>query len=296
MMKKNSAVHDLLRTYTQQRCRPDQSAYKAILFNDARDIAEKTGVSLGAVECIALEEGIVPERYCRNQNSFSNDDQLRLLRSHVAIIGLGGLGGAVTEILARMGVGRLTLVDGDCFEESNLNRQLLSSPAALGKSKAATAQQRVREINPAVEVGAVAEFFRVENGEAILRGALLAIDCLDSIADRFVLEDACKKATIPLISAAIGGSSGQATVIFPEDPGLQSIYGPAKKAQKRGMEQSVGTLPFAAMYMAAVECAAAATLLLGKPSTLRNRLFLAEVGDHTTELFSLPGLTDEAAQ
>jgi hypothetical protein len=61
------------------------------------------------------------------------------------------------------------------------------------------------------------------------------------------------------------------------------------------MEQSVGTLPFAAMYMAAVECAAAATLLLGRPSTLRNRLFMAEVGDHTTELFSLPGLPEESA-
>jgi molybdopterin/thiamine biosynthesis adenylyltransferase len=293
---KNTIVNDLLQLYAQQRCRPDQSPYKAILLHDASEIAAKTGVSLGAVECIALEEGIVPERYCRNQNSFSNEDQLRLLRSHVAIIGLGGLGGAVTEILARIGVGRLTLVDGDCFEESNLNRQLLSSAACLGRSKAATAQMRVREINPAVEVHAVAEFFRADNGRTILQDALLAIDCLDSIADRFVLEDACRNASIPLISAAIGGSSGQATVIFPEDPGLLDIYGPAKKAQKRGMEKSIGTLPFAAMYMAAVECAAATTLLLGRPSALRNRIFMAEVGDHTTELFSLPGLTDESPE
>jgi len=293
---KNTIVYDLLQSYAQQRFRPDQSPYMTILLHDASEIAEKTGVSLGAVECIALEEGIVPERYCRNQNSFSNEDQLRLLRSHVAIIGLGGLGGTVTEMLARIGVGRLTLVDGDCFEESNLNRQLLSSAACLGRSKAATAQMRVREINPAVEVHAVAEFFRADNGRAILQDAVLAIDCLDSIADRFVLEDACRNATIPLISAAIGGSSGQATVIFPEDPGLLDIYGPVKKTQKRGMEKSIGTLPFAAMYMAAVECAAATTLLLGKPSPLRNRIFMAEVGDHTTELFSLPGLTDESAE
>ncbi len=293
---KNTIVYDLLQTYAQQRYRPDQAPYKALLLSDAGVIAEKTGLSLGTVECIALEEGIVPERYCRNQNSFSNKDQLRLLRSHVAIIGLGGLGGAVTEILARIGVGRLTLVDGDCFEESNLNRQLLSSPDALGKSKAAAAEQRVRHINPSVEVRMVAEFFRADNGRAILHDALLAIDCLDSIADRFVLEAECKKAAIPLISAAIGGSSGQATVIFPEDPGLQNIYGPAKKAQKRGMERSVGTLPFAAMYMAAVECAAATTLLLGRPPALRNRLFMAEVGDHTTELFRLPGLPEESLE
>jgi molybdopterin/thiamine biosynthesis adenylyltransferase len=292
---KNTIVYDLLQTYAQQRYRPDHTPYKAIFLRDACEIAQKTGLSLGAVECIALEEGIVPERYSRNQNSFSNSEQLQLLRSHVAIIGLGGLGGAVTEILARMGVGRLTLVDGDCFEESNLNRQLLSSPGALGSSKAATAKKRISHINPAVEAHAVAEFFRADNGRAILHDSLLAIDCLDSITDRFVLEDACREAAIPLISAAIGGSCGQATVIFPEDRGLRDIYGPAKKARKNGVEQSAGTLPFAAMYIAAVECAAAATLLLGRPSPLRNRLFMAEVGDHTTELFSLPGLTDEPA-
>ncbi len=242
-----------------------------------------------AIECAALEAGIVPERYSRNQKSLSNADQLRLFRSHVAIIGLGGLGGTVTEILARIGIGRLTLVDGDFFDESNLNRQLLSNPAIIGKSKAEAARLRVQEINPAVEVRVVPEFFRAENGQTILHGAQLAIDCLDTITDRFVLEASCRKALIPLVSAAIGGSSGQATVIFPDDPGLKNIYGPPGQAPQKGIEASFGTLPFGAVYMAAVECAEATTILLGKPSELRNKLFLAEIGDHTTELFSLPG-------
>lgn len=265
----------------------------AILLADAWEIVKKTGLSLRTVEGAALEAGIVPERYCRNQKSFSNTDQLRLLRSHVAIIGLGGLGGAVTEILARIGIGQMTLVDGDCFDESNLNRQLLSSPANIGKSKAETAKLRVQEINPAVEVHAVAEFFRPENGQAILHGTQLAIDCLDTITDRFILEKNCKKATIPLISAAIGGSSGQATVIFPEDPGLKDIYGSPEKAPQKGIEAAAGTLPFAAVYMAAVECSEVTTILLGKPPELRNKLLLTEISDHTIELFSLPGLAEE---
>ena len=285
---------DLLHSYSQQCSRPDKSLYKAIFLKDIIEIAGKTGLSLRTVECAALEAGIVPEHYSRNQKSLSNTDQLRLLRSHVAIIGLGGLGGTVTEILARIGIGELTLVDGDCFDESNLNRQLLSSTVNLGKSKAETAKLRVQEINPAVKIRSVSEYFRKDNAQAILQGAHLTIDCLDTIADRFILEEACRKASIPLISAAIGGTSGQATVIFPEDRGLKDIYGAPGKAPKRGIEASIGTLPFGAVYMAAVECAEATALLLGKPSTLRNKLLLTEVSDHTTELFSLPGLTKES--
>lgn len=289
----NKILLNLLQSFAQQRTRPDKSSYMAILLADAWKIVKKTGLSLRTVEGAALEAGIVPERYCRNQKSLSNTDQLRLLHSHVAIIGLGGLGGAVTEILARIGIGQMTLVDGDCFDESNLNRQLLSSPANIGKSKAETAKLRVQEINPAVEVHAVAEFFRLENGQAILHGAQLAIDCLDTITDRFILEENCKKATIPLISAAIGGSSGQATVIYPEDPGLKDIYGSPGKAPQKGIEAAAGTLPFAAVYMAAVECSEVTTILLGKPPELRNKLLLTEISDHTIELFSLPGLAEE---
>lgn len=291
---KNKSLSNLLQDCMQQRSRPDKSSYQAILFADVRRIAEETSRTLGEIECAALEAGIVPERYSRNQKSFSCTDQLRLLRSHVAIIGLGGLGGTVTEILARIGVGRLTLVDGDVFDESNLNRQLLSSPAHLGMKKAETAGLRVAAINPAVEVKLVPEFFSRENGQAILQTVQLAIDCLDTIADRFILEENCRTASIPLVSAAIGGSSGQATVIFPEDSGLKNIYGRPDKAPERGIEAAMGTLPYGAVYMAAVECAEATTILLGRPSELQNKLFLSEITDHTTELFNLPGQTRQS--
>lgn len=289
----NKQLFNLLQEHARQRSRPDASLYQAIFMDDALTIAERTGLSLLKIECAALEAGIIPEKYSRNQKSLSSTEQLQLLRSHVVIIGLGGLGSTVTEILARIGVGRLTLVDGDCFEESNLNRQLLSSTSVIGKLKAETAQLRVQQINPAIEVRMVAEFFKADNGQAILHDAQLAIDCLDNIGDRFILEEACRRVSIPLISAAIGGSSGQATVIFPGDSGLEAIYGPPGKAPQKGIEATTGTLPFAAVYMAAVECAEATTILLGKPSGLKSKLFLAEVADHTTELFSLPGSTEE---
>ncbi|MGW8195288.1 MAG: hypothetical protein ACWGOX_13590, partial [Desulforhopalus sp.] len=82
---------------------------------------------------------------------------------------------------------------------------------------------------------------------------------------------------------------GQAVITFPGDPGLRSVYGAREKSPSRGVEATLGTLPFAAVYMAAVQCAETVTVLLGKASELHNRLFIAEVSDHTTELFSLPG-------
>jgi molybdopterin/thiamine biosynthesis adenylyltransferase len=287
MARDDRQLRDLLQASAKTRFQPDGSSYAGLLLADARAIAAQTGLALGQVEATALAADILPERYSRNQKSLSCADQLRLLQSHVAIIGMGGLGGAVTEILARLGVGALTLVDGDVFDESNLNRQLLSSPARIGEKKAVAAGSRVQELNPAVAVRTIEEFFTTANSASILADVQLAVDCLDTIPARFMMQEACRKAAIPMVSAAIAGSSGQATCVFPADPGLKLIYGSPEKAPQKGIEASLGTLPFAALYMAAVECAETTTILLGRPPELRNRLFLAEVSDHTSELLDL---------
>ena len=274
----------LLRSSSIRKKRPDGSPYNSLSVEKVIYLAGKTDKSLKDIELAALENDIIPERYCRNQTSISNEGQKRLLQSHVAIIGLGGLGGTVTEILARIGTGRMTLIDGDIFDDSNLNRQLLSTVDHLGTSKASAAARRVGEINPAVETIPHNTFFTAENGKNLLDGVDLAIDCLDTISDRFTLENICRELNIPMVSAAIGGSCGQATVIFPEDPGLKLIYGDPDKKTERGVEATLGTLPFAAVYMAAVECAEAVTLLLGRKPELRKKLFLADTREHTSEL------------
>lgn len=263
--------------------RPDGSPYRALLMTDEQRIAQLLDISAKKVIAAALEQDIIPERYSRNQLGLSSADQLRLLESHVAIIGLGGLGGTVTEILARIGIGTLTMIDGDRFEESNLNRQLLSSITELGKPKAEVAAERVAAINPAVEVHSHQLFFSAANGRELLSHAHLAVDCLDTITDRFTLEEICQDLEIPLVSAAIAGTTGQATAIFPGDQGLQTIYGSRQRTSKKGLEARIGTLPFTAVYMAAIECAEAVTLSLGKAPELRNKLLLAEVADHSLE-------------
>lgn len=279
-----STLQHLLGLNSESKDRPDGAPYISLSFSNECRLAEQTGHSLKEIELEALKNNIVPERYCRNQTSLSNRDQQKLLQSHVAVIGLGGLGGTVTEILARTGVGRLTLVDGDSFDDSNLNRQILSNPANLGKPKAKVAAQRVNEINPAVETCPIETFFTSQNGEKILHDVHLVVDCLDTISDRFVVETSCRSLSLPMVSAAIAGSSGQATVIIPGDPGLKMVYGTPQRAPAKGVEASIGTLAFAAMYMASVECAEVVTILLGNPSELQNRLFLADIKEHTTDL------------
>ena len=267
--------------------RPDNTLYRSLSFQDELGLVQSTGHTHKEIQRTALENDIVPERYARNRNSLSFEEQLRLLKTHVAIIGLGGLGGTVTEILSRIGIGTLTLVDGDRFEDSNLNRQLLSSTEVLGQMKADVATARVAALNPAVEIHQVNDFFRADNSSVILGGVDIAVDCLDTIPDRFVLEDGCRAAGIPMVSAAIGGTSGQVTVIFPGDLGLRRIYGSPDTVRPKGVETSLGTLPYAAIAMAAMECAEIVALAAGRPAHLRNRLLHADFTFHSMESVQL---------
>lgn len=282
-MTGKAVVQRIVNASTKQ-LRPDGSCYRSLSYPDVLRLAEETGCSLKDIQIIALEHDLIPEVYIRNQKSLSSRDQVRLLQTHVAIIGLGGLGGTVTEILARIGIGTLTLVDGDLFDDSNLNRQLLSRVDNLGRPKAEAAAERVLSINPAVAACAVRQFLSAENAPAILKDVHIAVDCLDSIASRFILEQACRIRKIPMVSAAIGGTSGQATVTYPEDTGLSRIYGDPGTASPKGVEMMLGTLPFAAISLAAVECAEVVTIALGRPAPLRNRLFITDLTDHTAEL------------
>lgn len=147
-----------------QHKRDDNSNYTTLSLKDARILAEKHNATLKEIEETALQSNIIPARYTRNAKTITAREQLQLSTSHVAVIGLGGLGGAVVDILARTGVGELTLIDGDVFDETNLNRQLLSSVSAVGRPKAEVAAHHVTDVNPAAIVHEAGCFFTDENG------------------------------------------------------------------------------------------------------------------------------------
>jgi molybdopterin/thiamine biosynthesis adenylyltransferase len=282
----------LVQTICKQACRtniPDGSTLQTLTSAQIAQLAMQHGVSGRNVEITALKTGIIPLRYLRNMHSFTCEDQLRLLASQVTVVGLGGLGGTMVEILARAGVGAMNLVDGDVFEDHNLNRQLLSSHAGLGVSKADIAGQRVRAVNASVEVTVHPTFFTPGNGPQLVAHSQVVVDCLDSIGARFDLEAAARNAGLPLVSAAVAGAAGHVTTIFPEDTGLQLIYGPPSELKEtKGAETHLGCLPQGVFTIAAIESAEVIKVLLGqKTGTLQNRLLVVDLNTNEFDVVNL---------
>jgi len=203
------------------------------------------------------------ERYLRNHDAISESEQAILATKRVLVVGCGGLGGMVIECLARISVGYLRVVDGDVFEESNLNRQLLSSTMNLGRPKVLAAQQRIMAVNPLVEVDAVQADLAAENAMELLAGCHVAVDCLDNIPARLVLQQDAKVAGVPVVHGAVAGWLGRICVIQPGEDLLSLLYPNPEEAQ--GEERQRGTLSFTAALTASWQAAETVKLLLGKP-------------------------------
>lgn len=239
------------------------------------------------VELAVLEAGVIPYRYVRNMGTLGPDGQAKLLRSTVAVVGLGGLGGYVAEGLARMGVGRLVLIDGDVFEEHNLNRQLLGTEAVLGQPKALVAQQRVSEVNRAVEVIAHVATLTRQNVEALLQGTDVVVDALDRLPTRLVLQDGAQALGIPMVHGSIAGFLGQVMTILPGDAGLRGLYGEQENLPERGLEVHLGTPAATPMAVAAWEVQEVVKILTGRGELLRHRLLVMDMEGDTVEIVRL---------
>ncbi len=266
----------------------DGTPCRTISAADVVRLADDTGVSGRSVEIAALKQQILPDRYLRNMKTLGQADQIRLLESAVCIVGLGGLGGLVTETLARMGIGRFGLVDGDVFEAHNLNRQLFSSIEDIGTPKVQAAVRRLGTINPGLEVRITAARMTSENVDTLVSSSDMVVDCLDNIPSRFMLEAAAKRAGIPMVSAAIAGISGHVTTIFPEDQGLENIYGPEDRLEMaKGAETHLGCLAAGVNLVASLECAEVLKVLLERDNILKNSLLVVDLADYTFETLQL---------
>ena len=266
---------------------PDKTFYNSISVKQIINLSRASGASGREIEIMALEHGVVPERYVRNMKTFSPQDQVALLKAQVSIVGLGGLGGTVVEILSRLGIGTLNVIDGDTFEESNLNRQFLSTPRMMAKSKADSAERRIKEINPSIIVKQHSRFLDQNNGLDLLSRPDVIVDCLDNLKTRFVLERLCRQIGSPLVSAAVAGSSGHVTTIYPQDQGLKLIYGDPAKTPPHGAEASLGTVPYSVTFLAALECAEIVKIIQHKGSLLRNKLLVADLDDGIFDVINL---------
>lgn len=135
--------------------------------------------------------------------------QAKLAQSHAVLIGMGGIGSPALQYLAGAGVGRLTLVDDDVVEASNLQRQTIYAEADIGRPKAEAAAAWVAEFDPALTVTAHVTRITRDNAAGLIAGADVVLDGCDNFATRLAVSDACVKAGVPLTSAALGRFQGQ---------------------------------------------------------------------------------------
>lgn len=164
------------------------------------------------------EEKLIKKRFGGVFRLYGPDGFERISKAHVVIIGVGGVGSWAAEMLARSGVGKITLVDLDDVCESNINRQVHALQGTIGQSKVSAMANRMREINPTCEVIETHQFFTQSSCDAILSGSIdYVFDAIDSMRHKIILLKACKWKKIPLLVSGGAGGRMDPTKIEIED-------------------------------------------------------------------------------
>ena len=165
------------------------------------------------------------------------EGQAKILAAHALVIGAGGLGSPVSYYLASAGVGKITLVDNDTIDLTNLQRQILHTTDRIGQSKAQSGKQTMAQINPEVEVVALQERVEGDRLMELVKSASVVLDCTDNFATRHAINRACVKNKVPLVSGGAVMFDGQISVydrrdeeapcyscLFPEDEAFPEIH------------------------------------------------------------------------
>ena len=160
----------------------------------------------------------------RQMSIVTKEEQEKFRNAKITVIGCGGIGGQTIEMLARMGIGELVLVDEDVFDLTNLNRQSLSTTDVLGVEKSSVAKQKVEVINPHVKVTACSTHVDDSNIDEIIGDSNLVIDALDNILTRVIVSRKAKEKRIPYVHGAIHGTLGQVTVFLPNTKSYEEMF------------------------------------------------------------------------
>jgi adenylyltransferase/sulfurtransferase len=197
-------------------------------------------------------------------------DQNKLAKSHVIVIGAGGLGCPVLTNLSTAGVGEITIIDFDKISISNIHRQTLYSPNLVGEAKAVVAKHKLAELNPFIKVNAICESVKFEH----LKDADLIIDCTDSIDSKYFIHDACIKLNLPLISASIYQFEGQIRTFIREGC-LHCQVEEKPQDHLIGNCNDFGVLGVSTAILGSMQAQEAISFLLtGKNQTLLHTLFI----------------------
>ena len=202
------------------------------------------------------------------------EGQQRLLASHALIIGAGGLGSPVALYLGTAGVGRITIVDHDTVDVTNLQRQIAHTLARVGRPKAESARDTIGAINPDVQVTPLVERADAARLDVLVQGADVVVDCSDNFATRHAVNAACVAHRKPLVSGAAIGFDGQVSV-YDTRNALAPCYAclfPAEATFEEVQCATMGVFAPLVGIIGSVQAAEVLKLLMGVGNSLAGRL------------------------
>lgn len=202
--------------------------------------------------------------------------QEKLLSSRVMIIGLGGLGSPVAMYLVAAGVGKLTLVDYDVVDLSNLQRQIIHSTETIGTKKVTSAKQFLQAINPTVHYRTIDQKISASSLKNEVQSHDVIVDCTDNFPIRFAINKACVDAKVPLVSGAVIRMEGQVTSFDyrqSDQACYQCLYG--EEGEMEDTCSTTGVLAPVAGIIGSIQATETLKLLTGLPS-LAGRLLILD--------------------
>ncbi|MCD6301282.1 MAG: HesA/MoeB/ThiF family protein [Staphylothermus sp.] len=211
------------------------------------------------------------ERYSRQIMVFGEEGQVKLKSSTVLVAGVGGLGSPVSYYLVAAGIGKLIIIDEGVVELSNLQRQILYTVDDIGKPKVFVAAERLRKLNPNVEIVPVHERITEELLEKYIKDVDVVVDALDNWETRIILDKVCYRNNKPFVHAGVEGFYGQMTFIIPgKTPCLRCIFPIHKQGEKRTIP-IVSTTPG---ILGVLEANEVLKYILGMGEVLANKLLI----------------------
>ncbi|WP_295752047.1 HesA/MoeB/ThiF family protein [Undibacterium sp.] len=206
------------------------------------------------------------------------EGQEKINLAHALVIGAGGLGSPTAFYLASAGVGKITLVDDDEVDLTNLQRQILHTTERVGQPKVSSAKQTLQQINPEIEVIALQERVNAERLAELLQDVSIVLDCCDNFRTRHAINAACVNQAVPLISGAAISFDGQISVFDARDansPCYACLFPPTDKFEET-MCSSMGVFAPLVGIIGSMQAAEALKVIMGIGKSLSGRLLLLD--------------------
>jgi adenylyltransferase/sulfurtransferase len=228
------------------------------------------------------------ERYQRQivLPDFGLEGQKKLKRSKVLVVGAGGLGVPVLQYLAGMGVGTITILDGDEVSLSNLHRQVIYTSDDIGKKKAKVAKERLQRLNPEIEVMAISEMLSTSNGKDFIRNCDVVVDCTDNLESRYILNDFCVFLDKPFVYGALYRHEGHLSVFnFNGSVSYRDVY-PDDSVKVNNCNE-IGVLGVLPGIIGSYQAMETIKVLTGFGETLAGKLLVVDATNAEHNVFNL---------